>query len=207
MPEYYAVLKNHYEETLEKFGPSAKGMDWPSEEGLKRRFEVMLDVTNGRAEASLLDIGCGVGLLLSHIKEHGLQQVVTYHGSDVSEKMVSVARENLPDGSFETRDILLDPYPNNSFDFVVMNGVLTEKQTMSQTQMCQFAVDMISAAFQACRIGCAFNVMSTHVDWRRSDLFHWDLDQVVAFLVAECSRNIRIRMDYGMYEYTVYVYK
>jgi hypothetical protein len=55
--------------------------------------------------------------------------------------------------------------------------------------------------------GLAFNVMSKHVDWERDDLFHLPFDQVAAFLRAEISRNYVFRADYGLYEYTTYVYR
>lgn len=53
----------------------------------------------------------------------------------------------------------------------------------------------------------AFNVMSKNVDWEREDLFHMPLDELSAFLTSSISRNFIIRNDYGLYEYTVYVYR
>ena len=49
--------------------------------------------------------------------------------------------------------------------------------------------------------------MSKHVDWERDDLFHLPFDDLARWLVASVSRNIVIRADYGLYEYTVYVYR
>jgi hypothetical protein len=55
--------------------------------------------------------------------------------------------------------------------------------------------------------GVAFNVMARHVDWMRDDLFHLSLDEMASFACRELSRDFVIRNDYGLYEYTVYVYK
>ena len=49
--------------------------------------------------------------------------------------------------------------------------------------------------------------MSKHVDWEREDLFHLSFDELGSFLKEEISRNFTIRNDYGLYEYTVYIYK
>ena len=49
--------------------------------------------------------------------------------------------------------------------------------------------------------------MSSHVDWTRDDLFHWPLDDLMSFLVKDVSRHVVIRSDYGLYEYSVYIYK
>jgi hypothetical protein len=48
--------------------------------------------------------------------------------------------------------------------------------------------------------------MSKHVDWEREDLFHLPFDTLAAFLKQELSGNFVIRNDYGLYEYTTYVY-
>lgn len=49
--------------------------------------------------------------------------------------------------------------------------------------------------------------MSKDVDWEREDLFHLSLDELSNFLTKEVSRNFIIRNDYGLYEYTTYLYK
>ena len=184
-------------------------MDWPNEHDLARRFDVMLEVVrsdSGRP-VSILDLGCGVGLLIDHLRMRGALDAYQYWGVDISAKMVAAARERHPLHRFEVRDILLQPLPPKRVDYVIMNGVLTEKVTLSQEKMEDYARTLIKGAYDACLRGIAFNVMSYHVDWYREDLFHWPLDRAVAFLAAECSRHIIIRMDYGLYEYTAYVYR
>jgi SAM-dependent methyltransferase len=207
-PEYYGIVK-HYEECLAKYGPSYKGMDWPDENDLKKRFDVMLDVIRNDLPhpVSLLDLGCGVGLLIDHLRTKNLLDVYQYWGIDISQKMVASAKKRYPQLRFEVRDILKNPLSPRSVDYVIMNGVLTEKITLSHALMEDYACRLIKAAYDTCRHGIAFNVMSTHVEWEREDLFHWPLDRAVAFLISECSRHIVIRMDYGLYEYTTYVYR
>lgn len=207
-PSYYNIVR-HYEECLSKYGASAKGMDWPNEHDLIKRFEVMLGVVrkDSVCPVSLLDLGCGVGLLIDYLLERGILNDYEYHGIDISEKMIAVASERHSRYNFEARDILVNPLPLQSVDYIIMNGVLTEKRTLNSEEMEEYARLLIKTAFNSCRRGIAFNVMSTHVDWQREYLFHWPLDSVTAFLVAECSRHIVIRMDYGLYEYTVYVYR
>ncbi len=57
------------------------------------------------------------------------------------------------------------------------------------------------------RRGMAFNVMSKQVDRERDDLIHLSTDFLMAFLKTELSRHCLIRHDYGLYEYTAYVYR
>jgi len=204
--EYYKTLQLYYEKCLAEHGPTAKGMDWPNPEDLAMRFKVLIDVAdlNGK---SLLDLGCGVGLMIDHLKERNLLDAFDYNGSDISPRMIAVARQRHPSNSFEVRDTLVNPYGKDQFDYIVMNGVLTEKHGMSQSQMIEFSKQLIQNSYQSCKRGMSFNVMSSHVDWKRDDLFHWELDDIVSFMVKNCSRKIRILMDYGLYEYTVHLKK
>ena len=205
----YLRIARHYERCLERHGATPKGMDWPNEEDLKRRFKVMLGVVKDthRWPVSIIDLGCGAGFLVDYLKENGLDKDFRYKGIDISQAMINSARMRHPDHEFEVRDILEDPLPAGCADYVLMNGLLTEKVDLTHEEMMEFSCLMIKGAYNSCRCGIAFNVMSTHVDWMREDLFHWAIDDVMGFLVRECSRNIVIRMDYGLYEYTVYVYR
>jgi hypothetical protein len=87
-----------------------------------------------------------------------------------------------------------------------MNGVFTEKRSLSFEEMWRYVQSMLTRAFELTSVGMAFNVMSKHVDWERDDLFHLPLDLLAEFLTRSVSRHYVIRNDYGLYEYTVYVY-
>jgi hypothetical protein len=88
-----------------------------------------------------------------------------------------------------------------------MNGVFTEKRELTFEEMLTYFKDVATQVFNKAKIAIAFNVMSPHVDWERQDLFYLPLDSLAAFLVKELSRDFVIRNDYGLYEYTTYVYR
>jgi hypothetical protein len=119
--------------------------------------------------------------------------------------MVAEAKKRHPDYNFRQQDILTNPL-KAEYDIILMNGVLTVKAALKQAQMEAFAKKLIEAAFRKCRVALAFNVMSTHVDWQREDLFHWPFDAAADFL-ASLSKHFVFRQDYGLYEYTAYLYK
>ena len=73
--------------------------------------------------------------------------------------------------------------------------------------MKKFFQETILEAFRVCRHGITFNVMSTHVEWMRDDLYHVPLDEIADFITRYLGRNFLIRNDYGLYEYTVHVKK
>jgi SAM-dependent methyltransferase len=210
MNNEWAALVSHYERCFHQYGVSPKGVDWPNGLDLEARFATLLSVldgTPGESPPVLLDVGCGPGLLLDYLQATGRLERVEYHGIDLSPVMVDAARQRWPGKDFSARDMVAEPLPDQSVDVVIMNGVLTEKLALSHEAMVGLAQTLILAAFRTARVGVAFNVMGRHVDWERPDLFHWGFDELAAFLKARVSRHYAFRTDYGLYEYSAFVWR
>lgn len=210
MTDDWSALVTHYERCLDRYGATPKGVDWPSVPDLEIRFATLLSLLEGTAAESrpvVLDLGCGTGLLLDYLRATGRLDSVEYQGIDLSPAMVTAARARWPGHDISCRDVVSDPLPERSVDFVIMNGVLTEKQTLSHEAMVAIAQELVVAAFTAARVGVAFNAMSRHVDWQRPDLFHWGFDELSAFLRERVSRHYTFRSDYGLYEYCAFVWR
>jgi SAM-dependent methyltransferase len=206
----YLKIVDHYTKCFEQFGETSKGVDWPNMKDLQKRFKVMFELTNYQTptgEIKLLDLGCGFGLFLDYLKENLAQKKISYHGIDLSEPMIEAALKRCPDEKFFIRDIIKEPLAEDSYDYIIMNGLFTEKRELSFEEMFGYFKSLIRSAFKSCKIGMAFNVMSHHVDWQRDDLFHLPFDDLANFLTKEFGRNYLIRSDYGLYEYTVYLFK
>ena len=73
--------------------------------------------------------------------------------------------------------------------------------------MFSYFKQLSTRVFKYAAVGMAFNVMSKHVDWEREDLFHLPFDTLAEFVRKELTRNFVFRNDYGLYEYTTYVYR
>ena len=200
----YRVLAEHYERCFERHGDSPQGVDWPKEEDAATRYRVMLEQVRDSSPATILDFGCGLAHLLDYL-EGGQFSHLDYAGLDVSERFVEACRKKHPEVEFLQLDVLEEGVQLPSFDYIVMNGVFTEKRELSFDAMWSFAQAMLRAVWPAAKRGLAFNVMSKQVDWERDDLFHLPLDLLSAFLCAEVTRDFVIRNDYGLYEYTVYL--
>ena len=206
----YNLIIDHYERCLEKYGDTHLGVDWPKKEDAEKRYQIMLDVALmlkiKKSSYSLLDFGCGTAHLLEFLQREKLNQF-QYSGTDISPKFIEVCTQKFPNVPFFTLDVLENPERLSQYDIIVMNGVFTEKRELTFDQMWNYFKELISLIFSKSDGAVAFNVMSKHVAWERDDLFHVPHDLLAAFLCDKVTRNYVIRNDYGLYEYTVYLYK
>jgi SAM-dependent methyltransferase len=206
----WSVLVSHYERCLARHGATPKGVDWPNADDLATRFAILSSVVDGGAATGrpvVLDLGCGPGFLLDYLRAAGRLESVEYRGIDLSPLMVESARKRWPDRDISCRDIIRNPLAPQSVDFVIINGVLTERQELSHDAMTGLAEALVAAAFAAARVGIAFNAMNRHVDWQRPELFYWGFDALGAFLHQRVSRHYAFRADYGLYEFAAFVWR
>jgi ubiquinone/menaquinone biosynthesis C-methylase UbiE len=70
--------------------------------------------------SKVLDVGCGAGQLAAELTRRGYEA----WGVDISEAMVSHAREQYHSDRFRAADIEQLPFPDNTFDGIVCLGVL-----------------------------------------------------------------------------------
>lgn len=200
----YRILAEHYDACLHQHGDCARGVDWPDERTAQVRYAVMADLMQG-SHGSLIDFGCGAGHFLEFLIAQGIR--LDYRGIDISPSFIELCRRKFKQTSFECMDVLSEGASLPEADYIVMNGIFTMKLALSDAAMTEFMHALLRVVFAAARKGIAFNLMSKHVDWERDDLFHVGYDDVTRFVTTELSRHYHIRADYGLYEYTVYVYR
>lgn len=68
----------------------------------------------------IMEIGCGIGRWAKLFVEFGAD----YKGLDISETMIEIATEHVPEGHFQVGSATNLPFPNESFDFVFTCTVL-----------------------------------------------------------------------------------
>jgi SAM-dependent methyltransferase len=198
----------HASRCFDEYGDDYRGVGWTkSQADVETRYRVMLDVIQGSPEkVSLLDFGCGAAHLYEYMQRQGLSERIEYSGLDVTPKFLDHCRSKFSDLTFYENDVLSDSESLPSFDYIVMNGVVTYKGELSHAEMLDYWRTLIGLVFERAKVAIAFNVTSTEVDWERDDLFHLPFADLISF-VTQLSRRFVIRHDYGLYEYTTYVYR
>lgn len=209
MNKDYLTIVSECEGDLDKYGDCYLGVGWTKkQEYAETRYRVMLDVMKARQsdKISLLDFGCGASHLYEYILQHRLDHI-QYSGLDLSEKMLALSRTKFPSIDYHHIDVLADPNALPQFDYIILNGVFNSKCKLSFEWMLDYWQQLVATVFAKARVGIAFNVMSKQVDWERDDLFHLPFDVVATYLAKSISRYFVIRHDYGLWEYTTYVYR
>lgn len=206
--DYRQIIAN-CETRFDRHGDSHLGVGWTKKkEYADLRYRVMLEALRPEWQRpmDILDFGCG----LAHLKEYMRDNDVgglNYSGLDLSDKYLAASRAKFPDTTFLQVDLMQPGAEIPVYDFIIMNGLFNSRGTNSQAEMTEYMQDLLRNVWPFTRKGLAFNLMSKYLDWEREDLFHMPFDPLAAFLDREISRHFSIRHDYGLFEYTVYVYR
>lgn len=210
----YLKIAEHYDSCFKKHGDTHLGVDWPNVHDLQIRYRVMEDVIqysnfnkSEKLSPTVLDFGCGSAQFFDYVKITNNRFNLLYSGLDINKSYIEYCTIKHRHNKFYQVDVLDPNTVLPSFDFIIFNGVFTEKCDLSYDQMMDFFKQVMIKMWDNCEYGIAFNLMSKHVDWERDDLFHVSIDELGWFLKNNLSRNFIIRNDYGLYEYTTYVFK
>lgn len=201
------LLKNHYQNCFLNHGASAQGVDWRDQETADIRYKNMLNVVSAelaKKSLSLLDIGCGYGGLQDYISK--LNFPIEYTGIDVVATMIEHATSHHGKGQYFHGDVFTYPF-GRTFDYVVCNGILTQKLTATDEEMNSYMNKLIHTMFGLCNKGIAFNLMTNKVNFKAENLFYKSPVETLDFCLENISRKVIIDHSYPMYEYTVYIYK
>jgi SAM-dependent methyltransferase len=203
-----AINVRYCEAMLEEHGDNYLGVGWTKDARYAAlRYQIMLDMirpTNVPVE--LLDFGCGTSHLYEYIVSRSIRNI-NYSGLDLSSKMLEVSRRKHPGVTYYQEDVMDSRVTLPTFDYAVVNGIFTYKGPLSQERMLDYWQALVQRVFGLVRIGLAFNAMSKYVEWERDDLFHLPLETMASLVSQKLSRQFTVRHDYGLHEYTVYVYR
>ncbi len=206
MKKSLVKIKKIYEDDLKKFGDNHRGVGWNNKSQAEIRYKIMSELfKNDNKKKTVLDFGCGMSHFFSYLKKRKFKKI-RYVGLDISEKMIQISKKKYPKNQYFCLDILTHPKKIPTADYVIINGLFTQSANYNKLQMNRFLTQILLKVFKYTKKAIAFNLMSQNVDWKKKGNFYPDLDFVFN-LLNKLSKNSVIRHDYGLYEYTIYVYK
>jgi len=208
----YLKLADHYTNCLNKHGDTSLGMDWPDKEDNIKRFSIMLDLFktnlyNNIKPLKILDFGCGTSHFYEHLKQTGLEKNIKYTGIDIIEDSIEISKKKFPENKYFCLDILDSSESLGQYDYIVINGLFTQKCNLNNNEMKNFLIQILTKLFPLFDKGLAFNTMSNQVDFKRDGAFHLDLNWSSELFTKKFTRKFVVRHDYDLYENTFYLYK
>jgi SAM-dependent methyltransferase len=169
------------------------------------RFDQLLAIADGvEGELSILDYGCGYGALLETLRTQRPGRF-RYQGYDLSAAMVQAARDRTADDprvSFTDDASELRPA-----DITVASGIFNVRLESSDDAWRRYIGETLDRMVELSRHGIAFNALTSHSDPERMrDYLHYaDPAQLLNHCLRRYSRDVALRHDYELYEFTVLV--
>jgi SAM-dependent methyltransferase len=179
-------LEDHYRKLLQTYGDSAEAAQYSSRESQFRRFAALARIADLRGKR-VLDFGCGTASFAEYLASVD-QMPALYQGVDIMTDFFDFARAKVPGGRFCHPDALGD----TRFDFAFVSGVFNNRKRGNR----RFWQDTVKSLFARCDIGLAFNMMSTHVDYRDPGLYYEDPARAFSFVKREVSPFVTLCHDY-----------
>ena len=178
-------------------------LGWESEEAQNLRFQVFADAV-GLENKSLLDVGCGLGNLLTYLDKRGV--CFDYTGVDILERMIRQATRRCTSGTFIRGDVFTENiFRDNSFDAVFASGIFNLNLGNNET----FFPDAVKKLYGIAREYLAFNLLHTHSPDRDDRFYYYHPDEVREWLTSQLIGNpdIRIISEYLPNDFTVVIRK
>jgi SAM-dependent methyltransferase len=188
-----------YEAEFQKYGYHLASLMIPkgaSDARFKVKFEIG-DLDQSR----ILDVGCGFGHMLDHLKAWGIK--ARYTGIDILPGFIEIARKRHPGADFRVLNILEDPV-EELWDWVFLVGAFNVAP--KQKKWWRYVQAMVKKMFELSTQGVAADFLSSYVDFKKNCSFHADPEQVFSF-AKTLTKRVVLRHDYMAYEFTVYLYK
>ena len=174
--------------------------NWYQQGSIKRDVKKIFELNTCK---SILDVGCGYGAFKLFLDKQGLE--LNYAGIDIVEDMVKAARATQPEVEFQHGDIL-DCSFSKHFDYVICNGIFTQKLKHSDADMEAYTKIVIKKMYDLAKVGIGFNLLTDFVDFKNPDNFYFGPGELLEWL-GNVSCRFELIHSYPLFEYTTFVYK
>ncbi len=195
-----------YSDGLRTHGRSPKSLGWKDTAGQSLRFSKLRQVLlpqDAKAGIRVIDWGCGYGAMFGYLKRHGVR-VLAYDGYDISRSMIDEARQTIDDprATFIHSDRV-----KRAADYAFVSGTFNVRLRANRAVWTRHIERTLMALAAKCTKGLAFNLLTTHVDWKVPHLYYGDPSYFFTFCKRHIARNIVLLHDYPLYEWTLLIRK
>lgn len=194
------IINRRYNRRLVEHGNNMEALASGTDERRQLRYDILCGV-GITAGSSVLDVGCGFGTLSKVMRSRGLD--VKYTGCDINPNMIEIARSSYPLEKFLVADLQNDDL-GRTFDFVVSTSSFNNP--LVGLDQYDFVADLLQRAYNLSNVAIAFDFMSSYVDFRTEQAFHYEPERLFS-IAKKISKRVCLRHDYPLFEFCVYIFK
>jgi SAM-dependent methyltransferase len=201
----YTKIKGYFQDKLDTYGSTPKGVDWNSTDAQEVRFNQLLKVVAPDRPFSVLDYGCGFGSLVETLRRE--KYAFQYTGYDLLETMVAQALQlhaGDSDCTFTARVEDLAPA-----DYVMESGIFNICLDTPRVDWTAYVIETLSNMDRLSLKGFSFNMLTSYSDaeYMKPNLYYADPCFFFDYCKKHFSQNVALLHDYSLYDFTILVRK
>lgn len=192
-----------YNESINTYGYTSKGMQWDTSKNLYPRYSVLTLPISDLDSQKVLDVGCGFGDLYGFFLSIGKD--VEYVGYDINPNMIAMAKkvypsDKFPKAHFDVKDIE-EVEVSQKFDFAFASGLFNNRISNNRSLI----KNILGKMFELTRTGIAANFKSPYFRKQLKDNVHYAHPMDIMLLGLSLSSYTVLRHDVFR-EFCLYVY-
>ncbi len=196
-------IENYFSRGLDQYGVSPQAVGSKDADAQRLRFDNLAYALNRppNRPVTVNDFGCGYGALFSFLDNLTTIRLGKYYGYDVSASMLDAASEQTDARAtfIRSHEITKDA------DYSFVSGTFNDKPTASSETWLRYVELMVEQLAAHSRIGFAFNLLSSYVDFQAPNLFYADPLHFFSYCKTYVSPYVTLLHDYPLYEWTIAV--
>lgn len=199
-------ISDYYSDKVLRFGATAQGVDWNSEESQHTRFDQLCKIVRINREAfSINDLGCGYGALFAYLRDR--ISCFSYHGIDISPEMIRLAEHSFK--AFHHASFNVSSRPGHIADYGVASGIFNVRLSKSEAEWSNYMQLTLDLLHETSRDGFSFNCLTAYsnAERMRDYLYYADPCKLFDLCKRRYARDVALLHDYGLYEFTILVRK
>jgi ubiquinone/menaquinone biosynthesis C-methylase UbiE len=198
--EYIRKNNSWYKNRIEQADSNIEILSSGTNKRRNTRFQVLTQVGIQKND-SILDIGCGLADFKAYLDEQEID--INYTGVDISSDLISKAKDQKPQEKLEVRNFLTQPFPENSFDYVVSSQVLNLNiEGMDNKEL---AKKFLKEALSIAKKGVAIDFTTNYVDFKEDYLYYHSPEELFTY-AKSLTKRVSLIHSYEAYEFTLYLY-
>ena len=180
-----------YNKRLKEYGDNPRTLGWDNHKSQIIRFQTATKYTEFD-NRTILDIGCGLGDFYEYLDEHN--EIQSYKGIDINDKLLSMCIKKYPECGFENRNILLNNFNDKRFDIVTLFGLLNFKIENN----IEYTKQMINEAWKITNKNLIVDFLSSNLtkDYPKEDFVYYHNPKDVLDISFELTDDLILLHNY-----------